>query len=429
MNIKKIFSAIYPIEEYKKLKKENPLGFYITILIPLLLLFTFLYLYFHPFGYSREFVFNNEDILETTSGNIYFSNLSDEQNGLTYLTFDPTLAVRNPHMTLSVKGEGIYVQPFRERMEDMRDIWEFSTQSFNRVILEDDFDKELEENELTEFTYGYIDEYTPKDLGMYTVYINYVPTVRLDENIDYPEDQVLHPKDHQLLFKYKNIRILQHTYSLELRVDKVYDGNLYTYQVYTPLPENIIDNEQELVAVYKQPNQEENGYIELFLNGIRSGRRVVSSPYNLFFDYDDLKQYEVEIESEVLNDLNQDVISLGQEIYRVGLERDLSDEVRRVINIWYYYNEIFKPNLLERYIGDIHPPLSVYYDKPFYHYFEGTINELRIGYEYPFEQSKELSDWHSITPFTLPIVGNRENIEEIKLDVFRVPVWEKLGDL
>jgi hypothetical protein len=427
MDIKNIFTKLYPLKEYKKLKKENPLGFYLTILIPLLLLFTFLYLYFYPFGYSKEFVFNNEDILETTRGNIYFSNLEDKQDGLTYITFDPKLPVRNPHIRLSVKGDDIHVLPIKESMSEVNDIWKYTTEEFTKETLDENTkDTELE---YREFTYGYIDDYTPEDLGMYTIYMRYIPKVEIDENITYPEDQVFYPKDQQLLFKYKNMRIIQNAFSLELRVDEVYDGNLYTYQVYTFLPENFLNNEHELVAVYKKPNRENNGYIELFLNGVRSERRVVSSPYNLFFDYDDLKQYEEEIKSEVLNDLNQDVITVGQEIYRVNMDREIPKDIRSIVHIKNYYEELFKSDLPEKYIGDMYIPLTVYYDKPFYNYFEGSVNELRMGYEYPFEKRKELTELYSITPIGLPIAGERENIEEVKLEISRDPVWEKLKGL
>ncbi len=207
MNIKKALKKLYPINEYKQLKKENPLGFYLTILIPLLLLSFFLYLYFYPFGYSREYTFSNEEISDTTSGNTYFSNLEDEQDGLTYITFNPKLPVRNPNIKLSVKGEDIYVLPIKERMTELKDIWEYTTTNFKREIL--DSEVEYTGQQYGEYTYGYVEDYIPKELGIYTVYMKYMPEITIDENISEPEEQEFYPKEQQLLFKYKNMRVIQ----------------------------------------------------------------------------------------------------------------------------------------------------------------------------------------------------------------------------
>ncbi len=111
------------------------------------------------------------------------------------------------------------------------------------------------------------------------------------------------------------------------------------------------------------------------------------------------------------------------------MEKNLPDDLRRALDIKMYYEEKYKSELPEKHIGDMFIPLSVYYDKPFYNYFEGDIYELRIGYSYPFQLENELTELYSITPIKLPIVGDRDSIEEVKLEITRDPVWEKLKSL
>jgi hypothetical protein len=417
MNLKKILKEIYPIDEYKELKKSNPVGFYITILIPLLLLFTFIYLYFFPFGYSKTYVLGDEELKNGGKGALSFSKVEEKNMGLVALTFDPKIGVRNPYVDVSVEGEDSYVLPIKE---DILDVWDFSTESFKKEILYGESDT-LESNELGEYTYGYVDNYDVRDEDMLSVYVKYMPSME-DQNSGF-----VAPLDYQLLFKYGNMRLVHNAYSLALSVDEVYDGELYTYITYWGFDLNFYDKEHEVVAVYQKSVGEKNGYIDLVVDGYRAQRQVVVSPYNLFYDYDDLKKYEEEIESEVLNDLNQSIISLGQEIYRVDMEKGLPRDVRKSVDLKVYYEELYKSVLPEKHIGDMYIPLSVYYDKNFYNYFNGYVYELRVGYVYPFEKLKSITVLYPSTPLTVYVAG--EDIENILVNIYREGIWKKLGGL
>jgi hypothetical protein len=422
MNTKEIFTEIYPIDEYKKLKKESPFCFWLTILIPLLFLFLFFCLYFHPFGYRKEYTITQDNILEE-KGDISFSQGQGETDGLLHITVDPKIRVRNLFGDVTIKGEDTYIlSPEVTQREDIA-IWDYIQEDFkvesigNSVV--------SEEVLFDEYSYSLPDDYNVKDSNILSFYLRWE---QVAEEI---------PLDNQLLLKYQNLRIIQHHGSIELRVDEVYDGNLYTYQIPASIDYRIENeeedsdneehsNENELIAIYSKPENSLNGYIELIVNNTRIGRVVVSSPYNLFTDYDDLKQYEEPLNQELVKDLNQEKISLGQELYRVNTEESFPEGLISAVNLDAYYNEKYKTPLLEEKGESYTLTLSEYYPKPFYNYFKGNIYELRVGYEYPFEKIQNHSRFYGHTPFTFSIAGQTEDIEEITFITTRDPIWKNL---
>jgi hypothetical protein len=433
MNIKEILKEIYPIDQYKKLKEENFVLFSLTILIPLSLLFLFFYLYFYPFGYSKEYTITQENILEE-QGDISFSQGEGKTNGLLHITVDPKIRVRNLFGEVTVKGEDVHILHPNIEGEEMLDVWEYETDSFNvedlfpekeTVLSESEEGEEQKEVDFGQYKYSVLDEYNIRDSNILSFYLRWEP---LAEEV---------PVGNQLLLKYKNLRIIQHPGSIELRVDEVYDGNMYTYQIPAGIDYRIENgeedgeneehsNENELIAIYSKPNNSLNGYIELVVNSVRIGRVVVSSPYNLFSDYDDLKQYEEPLNQELVKDLNQEKISLGQDLYRVNIEESFPEDLVDAINLDAYYNEKYKTPLLKEKEQSSPLTLSEYYPKPFYNYFKGNIYELRVGYEYPFEKIQNHSRFYGHTPFTFSIAGQTEDIEEITFITTRDPIWKNL---
>ncbi len=420
MNIREIFREIYPVDEYKKLKKENPFHFWLTILIPLSLLFLFFYLYLYPFGYRKEYTITQDNILEER-GDLSFSQGQGETDGLLHITVDPKIRVRNLFGEVIVKGEGVHILHPNIQEEEMLDVWEYEVDRFQiegilserEPTISRSNEDEEKKADFGEYKYTVLDEYDVKDSNTLSFYLRWEALT---------EEALV---GNQLLLKYQNLRIIQHHESIELRVDEVYDGNLYTYQIGVLTEEE----ENELIAIYTKPENSLNGYIELVVNNLRSGRVIVSSPYNLFTDYDDLRQYEEPLNEELVKDLNQEKISLGQELYRVNIENSFPEDLVSAINLDVYYTEKYKTPLLREKEKSSPLTLSEYYPKVFYNYFRGNIYELRVGYEYPFEKIQEHSRFYGHTPFTFPIAGQTEDIEEITFITTRDPIWRKLKSL
>ncbi len=394
MEFKKILEYIYPISEYRELKRENPRGFLITIIIPLGLLFFFFYFYFYPFGYNKNINFSNEDILNKERASVYLREETVQTKGLTGLIYDPVLPIRNPYITVSIEGEGVSLLPEIIDIRDVSDIWDYEITSF-------DFEEDR---------YSIIRDYSIKDSNILSFYIKWQPR----------KEEGSIPLDTQLLFKYNNIRIIQNIYSLELRIDEVYNEKIYTYKCFFPIGDSFYNTSHELVATYEKSKYLENGFIELIVDGYRVGRQVIISPYNLFDDYENLQNLRHRINTQLEKDLTQENISLGQEIYRIELEREIPKNIRNSVDIYSYYMNKYKPK------SDSTLLLSEYYEKTFYNYFQGDIYELRIGYEYPFKEIKRFAALYPITPLSIAIVGNSENIKEINLHIQRDPIWKKL---
>lgn len=410
MNTKEILNEIYPLEEYKNLKSEKPICFWITILIPLLLLTIFFYLYFHPFGYQKKYVFTQDNILENRS-NFYFDHGQKETNGLLTIVIDPTIGVRNLFGEVCTKGEGVHILYRDIQQEDVLNIWDFETDSFAVT----NFHQRDNDDELTFYDYSYstIDEYDVLDSQTVSFFLQWEPTQ------EEGEWQI----PNQLLLKYKNLRIIQHHNELELRVQEVYDGQIFTYQVVGPIH---YESPNELIAIYSRPNGEKNGYIELILNNSRIGREIVTSPYNLFSNYDYLKEYEEPLNDQLIIDFNQERISLGQESYRVDLDTSFPPELLRAVNLDIYYSDMYLSPFTQKIQDGFHPTLSQFYLKPFFSYFRGEINKLKVGYEYPLKTVTNHEQFYGNTPIVLSIAGERENIEEITFTTTRSPIWKNL---
>jgi hypothetical protein len=376
------------------------------------LLFTFFYLYFYPFGYSKEYIITQDNILED-KGDISFSKGKEEANGLLHITVDPKIRVRNLFGDVTVKGENIHILHPTLEEEQFLDIWEYSTEEFEMKEVYGNDNAELSEEEFGEFKYTTVDDYQVLDSDILSFYLRW--DLGLQE-----EDSEPVLMDNQLLLKYENLRIIQHSTYIELRIDEVYDGNIYTYQIGAEVDVNM---ENELIAVYKKPENSLNGYIELVVNDTRIGRVVVSSPYNLFTDYDDLKNYEEPLNDQLVKDLGQERISLGQELYRVDIERDIPEDLVNTVNLGLYYQEKYLKPIREEKGDGYHTSLSEYYPKFFYNYLEGNIYELKVGYKYPFEKIQKHSRFFGHTPFILTIAGNTEDIEKITFVTTRDPIW------
>lgn len=373
------------------------------------MLLLFFYLYLYPFGYSKEYVITKDNILEE-SKEIHFSQGQKESNGLLHITIEPKLRVRNLFSEMSIKGENVYIlSPNVVKLGNYDEIWDYIRKDFDVEKIKES--KKSSDTQFNDYNYSVLRDYNVKDSNLIAFYINWES---LPENRD---------TDNQLLLKYEDLRILQHTESLELRVDRVYNGNIYTYQIGA-----LIGSEKnELIAIYSKPVEEENGYIELIVNDTRIGRAIVSSPYNLFEDYNPLD--EEPLNEQLAKDLNQEKISLGQELYRVDLEKSFPNHLLGSIDLNTYYLNTYLYPLLERKEENYTPSLSEYYEKPFFNYFKGNIYELRVAYEYPFEMIEEEERFVGHSPFVVSFIGKTEDIEKIIIKTTREPIWRKLKNL
>lgn len=413
------FKDFYEIPKFKKLDNVGKIIFVFSFLIPALIVYTFLHLYFLPFGLDKNYTLENREIQFTNTNFFYTIDKKEVLDGVTEVKIDPTIPKRNIMATISVTGENAYIVPLRIAQDDI---------SFNP-----EYTKNFEEDK----EYIYLNNYNVKDEDLLVFKIDY--------EIDIEEQ-----KCSEILLKYKNLRIIQNENSIEMRLDEKIEGSLETFQSFFYLGEEEKEQPITLYAIYKKPNQT-NGFLEIFANNKLNGRTIVPSENKVTDD----KIAQIELETvwneELTKDLNQEFISLKQEEYTENLLKNVPENLKDVIDLNLYYEKLFKPeNDFEEiedekeekeddcnemtetaksyFVYDQENPnkrYQVFYKKDFFKNFSGNIQSISVGYEYPIEQKKELKTLFPNTPIYINIVGENAEIENIDVNLFREPVWEK----
>jgi hypothetical protein len=411
------FKDFYEIPKFKKLDKVGKIIYVFSFLIPGLIVYTFLHLYFLPFGLNQNYTLENSELQFTNTDFFYTIDSKEVLDGATEVKIEPRVPKRNVIATVSVKGENAYIVPHRITQKDI---------SFNP-----EYTKELNEEE-----YTYLTDYNVKDEDIIVFKIDY-------------EIDVERQKCSEILLKYENLRIIQNLDNIELRLDEKIEGDLKTFQSFFNLGLEEKEQPITLYAIYKKPNQT-NGFIEIFANNKLNGRTIVPSQNKVTDD----KIADIELETvwneELTKDFSQKFISLKQEVYTQNLLKNIPEDLRDVVDLNLYYEKLFKPENdieeeqeEEKEEGDCNEPIEtqrslfvydeenpnkryqVFYKKNFFKNFSGNIHSLSVGYGYPIEQKKELKTLFPNTPIYIKIVGEDSEIESINVNLFREPVWEK----
>ena len=439
---------IYSIPKFKKLNKEQKVIFVLSFVIPILIIYLFLHFYFLPFGYDAEFDLDSPEL--TIEENSYFYQKHEDSDkevldGRVNFQVETGVPKRNVHANISVEGEDIYLTPF-----DISD---------NDISFNSEFSKEFEED----FDYKLLDEYNIDDEKYLTFKIEYTPEFEeIEEIID---EEILEEIDEepQVLLSYKNILILQYSDRVEMRSLEKRNESIEVYSTGNSIEGK--DYEKiTLYAIYKKP-REANGFLEIISNKNLSTRTIIPTNERLQEDFDSEK--EIVWNEQLKEDISQEYISLKQEQYTHQLIHNVPEVYRDRLDPQKYYEELYLPyeqidyqeleetervldrqereriekSLADRDIllheaekyGQVYIETDededkkeqVYYDKDFYDSFEGTIEKLSVGYEYPLEKRKEITELFPQTPFTFRVVGENSKIEDISVNLQREAIWEK----
>jgi len=432
-----MLKEIYSIPKFKKLNKEQKVIYVLSFVIPVLIIYFFFHFYFLPFGYNAEFNLDSPELTIEDDSYLYAKNEDSDKevlDGRAIFEVNTRIPRRNVHTNISVQEEDVYLIPYDISDEDI---------SFNS-----EFSKEFEED----FDYKLLDEYDVEDEEYLTFKVEYTPEFKEEgEMVEEP----------QVLLSYNNILILQHNNRIKMKALEKDNGSIETYTTGQTLQE---EDDVTLYAIYKSPG-ETNGFIEIIANESLSIRTIIPTPERTDEDFNSEK--EIVWDEQLKEDISQEYISLKQEQYTHQLIHNVPEVYRDRLDPQKYYEELYLPyeqidyqeleeteKVLERqererieksledreilldeaekygqvYIEtdeDEDKKEQVYYDKDFYDSFEGTIEKLSVGYEYPLEKRKEITELFPQTPFTFRVVGENSKIEDISVNLQREAIWEK----
>ncbi len=223
------FKDFYEIPKFKKLDKIGKTIFVFSFLFPALILYTFLHLYFLPFGLDKDYSLEDGNLRLTDEGFFYEEDLKEVLDGTSQIELHTRIPKRNLRTTVSVEGEGLYLIPEAFTEDDV---------DFNP-----DYTKKFDEN----FDYAVIDDYQIEEKIDYLVF-------KLEYELKDQEEV-----NEEILFGYKNIEAIQKGNMVEFNVEKVYEDEIETYTTRLALEKD----SNTVYFTYKQPG-ETNGFLEIF---------------------------------------------------------------------------------------------------------------------------------------------------------------------
>ncbi len=416
------FKDIYEVPKFKNLDGVGKIIFVFSFLLPALILYTFLHLYFWPFGLDKTYsLLEDKELSLSDTKYIYTVDEQELLDGIAMVTLDTSIPLRNLRTYIEVEGENVFLIPEV-----------FSENSINFTA---SFERNFDEN----FDYKLIDDYTVKNENIVVFKLDYV--------ID-PNEQ----KNNELLLKFENLRIIQNENSVRLSIQKKEGGEIKTYTTQLGLSieeeneieEIVLEEEKEpypvtIYAIYKKPT-ETNGFIEIFAENKLSHRTIIPSEKKEDFEkVENILNEKTIWNDEFEKDINQEFISLKQEEYTKELIGGIPEDFRDLVDLNLYYEKLFKKEDLDEeennislingcifeYSDDFVSRLHIFYKKAFFRNFTGTIKNISVGYEYPIVLRKEFGTLRN-TPAVFKIVGENSKIEDVKINIHREPIWEKL---
>ncbi len=267
--------------------KRNVWMIVIPLVIPLLIVAYILYMNFMPLDdvytivvgtpndidSSQEFYLNATPDLGVAQS--YDFKTFRELNGITYAVFKPKAILHNELVTVSVEGENVFI---------MSPVINFSPENYT-WDMKADFTKNISKQwkneikilpknnsvDLTRNTVKYVEgcgayfDGTNKlyllntsnefENGSFTVYVEWKPE-KNNESFQ------------QIIGKF-NWELLQHPNSVQFMVGRMNDKNGTFYSVNYPVTKEFFNQSHSALATY---NPSENGYIELFVDGMSAGK-------------------------------------------------------------------------------------------------------------------------------------------------------------
>ena len=242
--------------------------------IPLSFLLYVLYMNFLPFGYNKTFIISvgsKEDTDVSKEFHLEPSrSLSDattskdgstyrKLNGIAYADFKPNAVLKNAKITVSVEGDGISIMPPVINFNPNTINWDYSW-DFTKGIPKDfignafmfdgeaTFDGKGTRLELP----NSVNKFENKALS---IYVEWKPINSND--------------DAQQIVGHYNWELGQNKDNVEFRVGRMSDAKGPSYSLKYPVDTEFFNKKHSAIAIY---NPSENGYIDLYVDGIFAGR-------------------------------------------------------------------------------------------------------------------------------------------------------------
>ena len=234
------FKDFYEIPKFKKLDNVGKTIFVFSFVLPVVIVYTFLHLYFWPFGLERTYTLEDRNLRLTDEGFFYEEDLQEVLDGTSQIELHTRITKRNLRTTVSVEGDGLYLIP--------------------EVFTEDDVDFEpiFSRNFEEDFDYLLLDDYKTEDDTEYIVF-------KLDYELN-TEEEI----GGGILLKYQNMKAIQRGNVIEFNVEKKHEDESTIYSTWLGLKETV----NTVYFVYKKPVGM-NGFIEILAEGKISDRVVI----------------------------------------------------------------------------------------------------------------------------------------------------------
>jgi hypothetical protein len=257
------------IEDKNQNKKMSMLGYSIAFIIPLVVVGYILYMSWLPFGYektyhldvsSKSYADSSKNIHIVPTGQISDVKINGNESfrsirGGVKVEFNPKVTVKNANVNISLEGESLSIMPPEINFD-------YTTQKWDSFIeLQKEANIVLKEgcayfNGSEQLKYNI----TPDkfDSGPFIVFVEWKP----EDNTSNFQEIVGH-YDWELLQYKDKVRFLAGRFNNK-------DGPFYDVQY--AIDNRFFDHKHNAIAVY---NPSEDGYIELFVDNVFTGRTYV----------------------------------------------------------------------------------------------------------------------------------------------------------
>jgi len=421
---------IYGVPDVKKLNQKQQVFYLISILFPLLMVYSVLHLYALPFGYYEEFKMEDLDISKD-----FFYTIDGEEvlDGIAEVTVSPRIAKANVFADIKIEGdENLYIIPEKIAKDDLKDdVWD------KEWVFEEDFD------------YLLLDDYEVKEDAEYL-------TFKIEIEID--KDEVIdHP---QVIMKYKGLMLIRHQDVIEWRRMEV---SSIVHRMFYHLEEDDFNKPISILTTSKPIDgaKNTNGVFTFYVNGKLADTRMQTYRYKNADDATPPERSNApwDWNRELRIDTSQKHISLKQEAYTHNFKQDSEKDLLSIKDAEKHYREVFeteeakkidfefkeedtcyfhslnqiyesscriKSKRINEYStkgGNILRTKSQqpYYSKEFFDCFTGHINKTKIAYENPLRTQKQY--FYENTKSKIKIVGANSRVENIEVSLYKEQIW------
>lgn len=271
-------SFLKPQSNKLKVKLKDPIFWakFLSYSIPLCLLAYVLFINYLPFGYHKSYTINVGSADDTKVSEFYLEpsrDLSDrktapdgtpyrELNGMATAVFKPNVVLENSEITVEAVGEGVnLVSPFIDfdsNSVQWDKSWDFSKGlpidliNVNNKAYFFDGAVFFDGTARLEFASS-SDIFESKP---FSAYAEWMPT----------DSQA----DSQQIIGHFNWELWQNKNSISFQIGRVNNANGQFYKINFPIGADFYNKKHSALAIYSPKTT--NGYIELFIDGVSSGR-------------------------------------------------------------------------------------------------------------------------------------------------------------